>query len=47
MATSKYAEWFWKVFTVVLGVVVVPLTGEPTMRPANIDVVTPLGFSGS
>ena len=27
MATSKYAEWFWKVFTVVLGVVVVPLAG--------------------
>ena len=27
MATSKYAEWFWKFFTVVLGVVVVPLAG--------------------
>tara|TARA_R110001583_G_scaffold143948_1_gene295990 strand:+ start:400 stop:675 length:276 start_codon:yes stop_codon:yes gene_type:complete len=27
MATSKYAEWFWKVFTVVLGVVVIPLAG--------------------
>ena len=27
MATSKYAEWFWKVFTVVLGVIVIPLAG--------------------
>ena len=27
MATLKYTEWFWKVFTVVLGVVVVPLAG--------------------
>ena len=27
MATSIYAEWFWKVFTVVLGVVVIPLAG--------------------
>ena len=27
MAVSKYAEWFWKVFTVVLGVIIVPLAG--------------------
>ena len=27
MATLKYTEWFWKVFTVVLGVIVVPLAG--------------------
>ena len=27
MATLKYAEWFWKVFTVVLGVIIVPLAG--------------------
>ena len=26
MAT-KYAEWFWKVFTVVLGVIILPLAG--------------------
>jgi len=26
MAT-KYAEWFWKVFTVVLGVIIIPLAG--------------------
>jgi hypothetical protein len=25
--TSKVAEWFWKVFTVVLGVIIVPLAG--------------------
>jgi hypothetical protein len=25
--TSKYAEWYWKIFTVILGVVVVPLSG--------------------
>jgi len=27
MATSKYAEWFWKVFTVVLGIIIMPLAG--------------------
>ena len=27
MATSKVAEWFWKVFTVVLGVIILPLAG--------------------
>ena len=27
MATSKVAEWFWKVFTVVLAVIIVPLSG--------------------
>ena len=27
MATSKVTEWFWKVFTVVLGVIIVPLAG--------------------
>tara|TARA_B100000029_G_scaffold392745_1_gene389814 strand:- start:203 stop:478 length:276 start_codon:yes stop_codon:yes gene_type:complete len=27
MATSKYAEWFWKVFTLVLGVIIIPLAG--------------------
>ena len=27
MATSKVAEWFWKVFIVVLGVIIVPLAG--------------------
>ena len=25
--TSKVTEWFWKVFTVVLGVIIVPLAG--------------------
>jgi len=25
--TSKITEWFWKVFTVVLGVIIVPLAG--------------------
>ena len=27
MAVSKYAEWFWKVFTLVLGVIIIPLAG--------------------
>jgi len=27
MANTKYAEWFWKVFTVVLGVLILPLAG--------------------
>jgi len=27
MATSKYAEWFWKVFTVVIGIIIMPLAG--------------------
>ena len=27
MANIKYAEWFWKVFTVALGVLIVPLAG--------------------
>ena len=27
MATSKVTEWFWKVFTVVLGVIIIPLAG--------------------
>ena len=27
MATSKVTEWFWKVFTVVLGVIILPLAG--------------------
>jgi len=27
MATSKYTEWFWKVFTVVLGIIIMPLAG--------------------
>ena len=27
MATSKYAEWFWKVYTLVLGVIIIPLAG--------------------
>tara|TARA_R110002012_G_scaffold281499_1_gene470590 strand:- start:50 stop:322 length:273 start_codon:yes stop_codon:yes gene_type:complete len=27
MATTKYAEWFWKIFTVVLGVLILPLAG--------------------
>ena len=27
MATTKYAEWFWKIFTVVLGVLLLPLAG--------------------
>tara|TARA_R110001583_G_scaffold31800_2_gene108600 strand:- start:300 stop:578 length:279 start_codon:yes stop_codon:yes gene_type:complete len=25
--TSKVTEWFWKVFTVVLGVIILPLAG--------------------
>jgi len=27
MATTKYADWFWKVFTVALGVLIMPLAG--------------------
>jgi len=27
MTTTKYTEWFWKVFTVVLGVIILPLAG--------------------
>tara|TARA_R110002124_G_scaffold244623_1_gene409711 strand:+ start:716 stop:994 length:279 start_codon:yes stop_codon:yes gene_type:complete len=27
MGTTKYAEWFWKVFTVVLGIIIMPLAG--------------------
>jgi hypothetical protein len=27
MATSKYAEWFWKVFTVVIAIIIMPLAG--------------------
>ena len=27
MATIKYADWFWKVFTVALGVLIMPLAG--------------------
>ena len=27
MATTKYADWFWKVFTVSLGVLIMPLAG--------------------
>ena len=27
MGTIKYAEWFWKVFTVVLGIIIMPLAG--------------------
>ena len=27
MATTKYTEWFWKVFTVVLGIIIMPLAG--------------------
>tara|TARA_R110002073_G_scaffold238694_3_gene399809 strand:+ start:4176 stop:4454 length:279 start_codon:yes stop_codon:yes gene_type:complete len=27
MATTKYAEWFWKVFTIVLGIIIMPLAG--------------------
>ena len=27
MATAKYAEWFWKVFTIVLGIIIMPLAG--------------------
>ena len=27
MANIKYAEWFWKVFTVALGVLIIPLAG--------------------
>jgi hypothetical protein len=27
MTTTKYTEWFWKVFTVALGVIIVPLAG--------------------
>ena len=27
MATTKYTEWFWKIFTVALGVLIMPLAG--------------------
>tara|TARA_R110002020_G_scaffold50087_4_gene141950 strand:+ start:1260 stop:1538 length:279 start_codon:yes stop_codon:yes gene_type:complete len=27
MGTAKYAEWFWKVFTIVLGIIIMPLAG--------------------
>tara|TARA_R110000824_G_scaffold381512_2_gene574274 strand:- start:1531 stop:1809 length:279 start_codon:yes stop_codon:yes gene_type:complete len=27
MGTIKYTEWFWKVFTVVLGIIIMPLAG--------------------
>ena len=27
MGTTKYTEWFWKVFTVVLGIIIMPLAG--------------------
>ena len=27
MATTKYADWLWKVFTVALGVLIMPLAG--------------------
>ena len=27
MTTIKYSEWFWKIFTVVLGILIMPLAG--------------------
>ena len=27
MAITNYTEWFWKVFTVVLGIIIMPLAG--------------------
>jgi len=27
MATTNYTEWFWKVFTILLGIIIMPLAG--------------------